>query len=101
MLDMEAARNLALAHISQSWTIPDSHPVILDEATIEREFGWVFFYDSSRHVETGMISDAIAGNAPIIVNKHDGTLHFTGTASPISYYIEDYERTGDPYFRER
>lgn len=67
MIDKETAQQLTLELISQSWNIADAHPVILGEATIERDFGWIFFYDSSRHIETGEFSHALAGNSPIIV----------------------------------
>jgi hypothetical protein len=97
MIDKETAKQLALERIAQSWGITDAYPVILDEATIERDFGWVFFYDSSRHIETGDLSDAPAGNAPIIVNKRDGSLHVTGTYKPVLEFIEAYERTGNPH----
>jgi hypothetical protein len=97
MIDKETARRLALERLAQSWNIADAHPVILDEATIERDFCWVFFYDSSRHIETGDLSDALAGNAPIIVNKHDGSLHVIGTYKSVLEDVEAYERTGDPH----
>ena len=97
MIDKETAKRLALEQITQTWNIADAQPVILDEATIERDFGWVFFYDSSKHIETGDFSDALAGNAPVIVNKHDGLLHVTGTYKPVLEFIEAYERTGDPH----
>ncbi len=32
--------------------IPEQNPVILDEHTIEKEFGWVFFYQSKQYIET-------------------------------------------------
>ena len=100
MLDKEAAISLALAHISKSWGMPDAHPVILDDMTIVKDFGWVFFYDSSKHLETGVFEDSIVGNAPVIVNKHDGSLHFTGTGRPIEDFVKAYERTGDPFADE-
>ena len=65
--------------------------VILDEHTIEKRWGWVFFYDSRKHQETGDFKYAIAGNAPIIVNRFDGSLHVTGKASPTEDYIVEYE----------
>jgi hypothetical protein len=97
MIDEETAKRLALERIAQSRDIAGAHPVILDEATIERDWGWVFFYDSSGHLGSGELSDALAGNAPIIVNKHDGSLHVTGTHKPTIEFIEAYERTGDPH----
>ena len=65
--------------------------VILDEHTIEKPWGWVFFYDSRKHVETGDVQFAIAGNAPYIVNRLDRSIHVTGTAKAIEHYISEYE----------
>lgn len=65
---------------------------IVDEHTIECSFGWVFSWDSKRHLETGAISDALAGNAPFIVDRRDGSIHDTGTAYPVEHYIAEYEK---------
>jgi hypothetical protein len=67
---------------------------IVDDATFEFGSGWVFFYDSRRHLESGSISDALAGNAPLIVSKRDGSVHVAGTAHPIEYYINKFESFG-------
>ena len=64
--------------------------VLVDQHTIERDFGWVFFYNAKRHVETGDIRDALAGNAPIVVTKADGRIHETGTAYPLEHYLKEY-----------
>ena len=58
----------------------------------EHDFGWVYFYDGSRHVETGNLEDAITGNAPLIVDRNDGKLYMTGTAHPVGHYLEEYRR---------
>jgi len=58
----------------------------------EHEFGWVYFYDSSLHVQTGKPSDALVGNAPLIVDKTDGKLYITGTTHPIEHYLQEYRR---------
>jgi hypothetical protein len=57
-----------------------------------REFpvGWVYFYDSAIHDETRSENHALAGNAPILVDRFDGSLHVTGSARPIEEYIERY-----------
>src|ERR1700722_457835 len=64
--------------------------VILDEYTIERSWGWVFFY-TTRGWRDGDIRYAVGGNAPFIVNRVDGSLRVTGTAAPIEHYIVQYE----------
>lgn len=71
--------------------------MILDELTIDRAWGWVFFYTSRTWHETGDFRYAVAGNAPILVERETGLLRITGTARPIGEYIETYERTGDPH----
>jgi len=58
----------------------------------EHDFGWVYFYDGSIHIETGNVSDAVAGNAPLIVDRTDGKLYVTGTARPIEHYLEEFRR---------
>jgi len=58
----------------------------------EHEFGWVYFYDGSIHVATGSVSDAVAGNAPLIVDRTDGKLYITGTALPIEHYLQEFRR---------
>ena len=65
--------------------------VILESKTIERGWGWVFFYQSKAYVETGDFRNMLAGNAPIIVNRYTSELSHTGTAHEIEYYINQYE----------
>jgi hypothetical protein len=61
----------------------------------EESFGWIFFYNSKQFIDTGDFSYAIAGNAPIIINRMTGELSVTGTAHSIEYYIEEYQRRID------
>jgi hypothetical protein len=81
------ARQLAQEYISRSGL----ELALLDQHTIERDFGWVFFYNSKRYIETGDFRDALAGNAPIVVMKTDGSIHVTGTAHPIAHYLKRFE----------
>ena len=70
---------------------------LIEDATISGDFGWVFFYQSKKYLESQDFSDRLAGNAPIIISKLDGSLHVTGTGRPIEYYIENFVRTGSPH----
>jgi hypothetical protein len=63
---------------------------IIEESTIEADFGWVFFYNSEEFLDTGNYSYCLAGNAPFIVDREDGSLHVTGTAQSAEHYIEKY-----------
>lgn len=54
--------------------------------------GWVFFYQSRRYLETHQMSHILAGNAPFVVNKLSGLISTFGTAHPLEYYIEQYDK---------
>jgi hypothetical protein len=69
---------------------------ILDEHTIEADFGWVFFWQSQRVLATHNSSDQLAGNATLIVDRRDGALHATGTAHPIQHYIQRFLQDRQP-----
>jgi hypothetical protein len=85
------AREIAANELKQK-SPPDDLFVICDEETIERLFGWVFFFQSERFLRTGEFRDRLAGNGPIMVNKYDATIEFGGTAMPPEYWIKEYER---------
>jgi hypothetical protein len=91
VIDHAAARALIADRLA-AWPppAPDDGWVILDEHTIERGWGWVFFYDSRRHRETGNHRFAVAGNVPYLVRRADGAVFETGTAFPVEHYIKDF-----------
>jgi hypothetical protein len=66
--------------------------IVQPQYTIERSFGWVFFYNSKRYIETGNVLDGLAGNAPIVVTRSDGRVHVTGTALPLEQYLEKFNK---------
>lgn len=93
MITKEEARKRVEKRISNLYNKQDDKLIIIDEATIERDWGWVFFYDSKKRVETGDFRYAVLGNAPFIVEKETGKLIPTGTAKSIDDYIEEYEKS--------
>lgn len=66
--------------------------VLLEDKTIERPFGWVFFYDSKKYLETGDYRDIVLGNAPIIVDRRDGSVYATVAGRPLDYHVAEYEK---------
>ncbi|MCA9251446.1 MAG: hypothetical protein KDA54_09970 [Phycisphaerales bacterium] len=99
VLTKQEAEAIVRAHLERiSKSDPRGVEVeIVSDATIERPFGWVFFYNSVEFLRTGKLSSMLAGNAPIIINKQDGVLCDTGTAYPVEHYIKNYEEYGTPY----
>lgn len=84
--------------IARNYLAIDDDPTtfIMDDKTIEFECGWFFFYQTTNLVEIAGIMVGLGGNAPIIVDRRDGSVHVTGTAYPHEKYIQDYiEKTKD------
>jgi hypothetical protein len=73
--------------------------VVIDDDTLEYDFGWVFFYNSTAFATSRNWRDALVGNAPFIVDRLTGQLFETGTAQSIEVYVEAYRRYGDPHAR--
>ena len=85
----------ARARVQAAINHPDGPPmVVLDAATVERDYGWVFYYTTRRHKESGALEDYVPGNAPILVTRHDGALHPMGLTRTVEQYLADYERLG-------
>lgn len=98
MVTREQARKLIADKVARNVDVlpPDDEIMVVDEATIEKPWGWVFFYTSRKWHETQLHRYAIAGNAPLIVEKESGNVLTTGTAFPVEHYISIYERCGNP-----
>jgi hypothetical protein len=104
-IDRAAARALAEAEIRKSppYRYPDSPApedlAVLDSATIERPYGWVFFYGWRPDLpQSRDPAQALAGNAPMLVTRA-GAVHVMGTAHPVEYYLSNFERTGNVHAR--
>jgi len=88
---MEKAKEIASNLLGSSNQSEDFKYIILNEYTIERRDCFVFFYESSRYLETKQFEDRLAGNSPILVEKNTGIAHWLGTAEPVDYYIAKFE----------
>ena len=69
----------------------DGAGVVLEEATLDRPYGWVFFYQSRAYVESGDVREMLGGNAPLVFNRVSGEIRVTGTARGIEEYLRTYE----------
>lgn len=93
MLTFDECRRLAECWVD---TISRGTGTLVDDATLARPYGWVFFYQSKAYLETRDFSELLAGNAPLIVDRFDGELRVTGTALPVEEYLAKYEATLAP-----
>lgn len=92
MIDKNQARKIAQEEISRMNGRSLTECALMDDQTIEFQYGWVFFYQSKKFLETKDMNFMVGGNAPFIIDKHDSSLNVTGTGQDIDYYIEEYTR---------
>ncbi len=93
MITVDAAREIANRHVQSL-----GEDLILFEKPITfGDYGWVFSYQSNAFIETNEISDALAGNAPILIDSDQGQIFTLGTTYEVSRYVHMYQRFGDPH----
>ncbi len=92
MLTFDQARQLVLKEIEAGqYEVKNDRLIIIDEATIEKPYVWIFFYTSKRYFETNDIAFAIAGNGPKFVDKLSGKISCYFTSFSVEECIETYE----------
>lgn len=90
-IDLETARRLALEEAHRDYYKPNGL-ALLDDMTITKPYGWVFFYDSKRHIETGNPLHMLGGNGPIVVEKDSGRVTPLGSARAPETEIATFEQ---------
>lgn len=70
---------------------PEANFVILSGQTLERDFGWVFFFTTRRYQETQDPGDLVPGAGPIVVLRKTGTATFLPTSVPPPVAIDRFE----------
>jgi ribosomal protein L7/L12 len=97
MIDYERAVLLVQDELARLDAVEGDAWVVYLEHTIERPFGWMFFWGSDLYAETRDPAYLVGGNSPFIVDRHTGAVVGTGTALPPEHYIQQYESRGvDP-----
>jgi hypothetical protein len=86
-------RALAIARAKLAETKRDADFVIVEARTVERPFGWVFFYEPRKSRAAGAPSAAVPGAGPLVVLKEGGGTAFLSTSVPPDRAIAEYEKT--------
>jgi hypothetical protein len=65
--------------------------VVVEPATIDRAWGWVFFYDSADHA-SGPTAGPLAGNGPIAILREDASVRVLPTWRSVDESIATIDR---------
>jgi hypothetical protein len=83
-------RALEIARKKVAETKPEASFVILEKKTVEKPFGWVFFYEpKAAATNPGAV---VPGAGPLVVHRADGTTTFLSSSVPPHVAIEEYEK---------
>ena len=91
MLTEKEMNKIAEKYISDMFKSSTKEVVLLQEHTIEKSYGSIYFYNSKKYIEDDDFNFALVGNAPFLIEKKTGKIVIFGTSHDIEYYIEEYE----------
>ena len=99
MIDREEAYKIAREYVNTYHDLKPYHDVgdndsvvILEEETVERSCGWIFFYQSRLWVQTKKHLYRMVNNYPIIVDRLDGRVSYFDMENGIDAGVEYYEK---------
>jgi hypothetical protein len=81
-------KNQALELVRQR--LPEGADV-LEDATVERSYGWLFFVQSKRYIETRDFKAKLIGSGGTLVEKHTGRCIDFGSAFSTDINLQIYE----------
>ena len=87
----EHATRIAESHLREMEARGSPELMLMHEATIYKYYGWVFCFNSA-DFDPKNISTYLAGNAPFIVLKSDGSVVDTSSAYSIERNLEEFEQ---------
>ncbi|MBC7921872.1 MAG: hypothetical protein H7Z75_12385 [Ferruginibacter sp.] len=90
MLNKEEAREIALVTIAESARKTGYDLIIMEKAIVEKEFAWVFPFNTREYIETGNIKKMTVGNGPVVVNRRTGAV-VVAPPMPIEHFLAQYE----------
>ena len=90
-MNREEAKAAVLERLQRRGIGGSEELAINDSSTIEKSYGWVFFYNSRRYLETGDHMDMLYGAGPVVVIAATGEIIEFGSARPSEEFIKELE----------
>ncbi|MBP6841482.1 MAG: hypothetical protein KA190_29550, partial [Kofleriaceae bacterium] len=81
-MDQAQCRELLLRWLRQRGVGGAEGVAILDELTTEKAYGWIFYCNSRRFVETGDLLHCLIGQGPNVVMRETGEIVELGSQHP-------------------
>lgn len=92
MITREEAKQKVAEYVNFNLRLQDDELIIVDEETITKDYGWVFFAVNKKYLETQNFSDMVIGRGPVLFEKQSQTIIPFGTVLSAEQYLEQYEK---------
>jgi hypothetical protein len=92
MISKEEALEIAERFVTEQCRSVTGGCAIMLEQTIDKSYGWIFFYNSKCYLKTGNPLEALGGNGPLVVERADGRVHALGSGQDPDDAIAEFER---------
>jgi hypothetical protein len=89
---LSRAQALVIARHELKALDPQTEWVIEEAKTLEKPFGWVFFYAPKAYLESRDPGDLIPGAGPLVVERADGSTKVLSSSVPPEKAIEEFEK---------
>jgi hypothetical protein len=89
MLTLDEARAIVMKNLPKMG--PPIELVVIDNETIVKPYGWVFFFTSKQWLETEDVNFMIGGNGPVVV-RHNGKCYRLSSAGSPKDTIAAFEK---------
>lgn len=91
MLTREEAEEIARAQVTKLGQGVPGGVALMPESTIAKAYGWVFFFNSKRFLETRDPFSSLLGNSPFLVEAEGGRITLLGTSRPVADSLKRLE----------
>jgi hypothetical protein len=90
MLDLESAKLKVLEYLNSKYKLFDDTLAIREDFIVEKEYGWIFSYDSKKFLETKEFRYRRIGNHPILIFKDDGEIYPVANTSDLEIIVHNH-----------
>lgn len=95
MITYNDAKSIVQHHIeriNETRTNRNNLIVLMEQHTLVKAYGWIFFFQTQKALETAFPGLRIIGNSPLLVLRKDGSSHFVGSSGPLDYRLALMEK---------
>ncbi|MGI5224137.1 YrhB domain-containing protein [Actinoallomurus sp. CA-142502] len=87
------AKRIVQDYLNNMYPLEGGFPTVavVESETVERPYGWFFFYNAVQALEMGNMGHSLIGNGPILVRRGDGKVVEFSSFYSVNAAVTAYE----------